>query len=149
MEEVKKENKVFSSKEVEEIKSEMNDKYIRLLAEFENYKKRSKKEKDDIKSTNTIEVLNSILDLDNDLSISIKQIKNKEAKEGIKLMLSKIEKFLNIYGIKSIQTIKYDADLHEVISIIETGKTKIVDVVSKGYLLNDKPFKYPKIILSK
>ena len=52
-------------------------------------------------------------------------------------------------GIEAIQTENYDEDLHEVISVVETGEKKILDVVSKGYSINGNPFRYPKIILSK
>jgi molecular chaperone GrpE (heat shock protein) len=64
-------------------------------------------------------------------------------------MVNKITKFLTQNGVESIQTETYDPDLHEVISILEIGEQKIVDVVSKGYTLNDKPFRFPKIILGK
>ena len=91
-------------------------------------------------------MLTAILDLDSDLSIAIKSSKDQD---GLKLIMSKLEKFLNNQGVESIQTDTYDADLHEVISVLEIGEEKIVDVVTKGYKLNDKPFRFPKIILGK
>ena len=69
--------------------------------------------------------------------------------EGLNLILDKVSKYLKLQGIEEIQTDEYDSDLHEVISIIETGESKIIDIVSKGYKINGKPFRYPKIILSK
>jgi hypothetical protein len=54
---------------------------------------------------------------------------------------------LKNHGIEPIQTETYDEDLHEVISILKIGESKIVDVVNKGYTLDGKPFRYPKIIL--
>lgn len=126
------------------------DKYIRLYAEFENYKRRSLKEKDEIRESTKASIISTILDLDSDLNIALKQIKNDNDKKGLELMISKISRFLSSHNIEPIQTTRYDSDIHEVISVVETGeKEKVVDVVSKGYTLNGKPIRYPKVILSK
>lgn len=135
----------YTNEEVELIKNELNDKYMRLFAEFENYKKRVQKEKEEIKMTTKVTMLSSILDLDSDLSIAVK---NEGQSEGMKLIMSKLEKFLNSQGVESIQTEKYDSDVHEVISVVGDG-TRIIDVVGKGYSLNGKAFKFPKVILGK
>ena len=141
-----KEKSFYTLEEVELIKSEASENYLRLAAEFENYKRRTKKEKDDLILNTKTKMLGAILDLDSDLSIAVKQEKENE---GLKLMQSKIESFLNNQGVKSIQTETYDSDLHEVISVLEVGEEKIIDVISKGYTLNEQPFRYPKIILGK
>ena len=150
VEEVKLEEYVekteWTSEEVEQIKTELNDKYLRLFAEFENYKRRVAKEKDDLRVNTKTMMLTAILDLDSDLSIAVKSSKDPE---GIRLIMSKLEKFLSNQGVESIQTDTYDADLHEVISVLEIGEEKIMDVVSKGYSINGKPFRFPKIILGK
>jgi molecular chaperone GrpE len=125
------------------------EKYIRALADLENFKRRSYKEKEEIKNSTKLSIISSILDLDNDLTIAAKQIKDKEAKSGVELILSKLDTFLKSQGIEVIQTETYDADIHEVISVVETGEQKIVETVSKGYMLDSKPFRFPKIILSK
>ena len=140
------EKEIWTKDEVEAIKSDQSDKYVRLYAEFENYKKRSSKEKEDIKNQIKANSLSVILDFENDLSIAFSKI---EKTEGIKLILSKVDKFLHSQGIDIIQTEKYDPELHEVVSVIESGEEKIVDVVSKGYTLNGNVIRYPKIILSK
>lgn len=134
---------------VEEKLAQVEDKYIRLFADFENYKKRIIKEKEEIKNNTKISILTSILEIDNDLSIAVKNIKDPSTKKGVKLIINKLDTFLKLHGIESIQTKKYDEDLHEVVSVINNGEEKIVDVISKGYTLNGKPFKYPKVILSK
>ena len=128
---------------------ESEDKYLRLAAEFDNYKKRTQKEKEDIVTNTKVKMLSSILDMDSDLSIALKSVNNDEVKEGFKLISNKLNNFLKNQGIESIQTDSYDSDLHEVISILEIGEEKIVDVVTKGYTLNGKPFRYPKIILGR
>lgn len=122
------------------------DQYLRLYADFENYKKRMQKEKQEAVTKSKIESLNSILDLDNDLHFAKKSIAESE---GINIILNKVGSYLKSQGIEEIQTEKYDSDLHEVVSILETGESKIVDVVSKGYMINGKPFRYPKIILGR
>ena len=127
---------------------EANDKYMLLYADFENYKKRSQKDKEEIVTNTKVKLLQSILDMDNDLSFAIKSSK-EEVSEGVSLIVSKLDSFLKSQGIENIQTEEYDEDLHEVISVIPMSETKIVDVVSKGYTLNGKPFRYPKIILGK
>jgi len=136
----------YTKEEVDQIKTDLNDKYLRLFAEFDNYKRRVVKEKDDLRVNTKTMMLTAILDLDSDLSIAVKSSKDQD---GLKLIMSKLEKFLNNQGVESIQTDTYDADLHEVISVLEIGEEKIVDVVTKGYKLNDKPFRFPKIILGK
>jgi molecular chaperone GrpE len=140
-------NKVekVTKEEFDSVKSELNDKYVRLYAEFENYKKRTQKEKEDIKNLTKLETLAVILDVDNDLFIASNKVKS----EGVNLILSKLDKFLKSQGIESIQNEKYDADVHEVISVVETGKEGIVEVVSKGYKLNGNVIRHPKVILSK
>lgn len=136
----------YSLSEVEDIKSDLNDKYLRLLAEFDNYKRRVTREKDDLRINTKTMMMTAILDLDSDLSIAVKSSKDPE---GLGLIMSKLEKFLKNQGVEVIQTDTYDADLHEVISVLEIGEQKIIDVVSKGYTLNGTPFRFPKIILGK
>jgi len=126
---------------------ESNNKYMLLYADFENYKKRVQRDKDEIKKNTKVSMITSILDMDSDISLAIKNIKDQSAKEGVQLIANKIETFLKNQGIEVIQTETYDEDLHEVISILPVGEKKVVDVVSRGYTIDGKPFRYPKIIL--
>lgn len=123
---------------------EADEKYIRLAADFENYKKRTIKDKIDIKNNTKIEMLSTILEIDNDISIALNNVQD----EGILLIYKKLENFLAEQGIKSIQTDTYDENLHDVISVSETGKNEI-KLISKGYTLDDKVIKHAKIILCK
>lgn len=129
--------------EYAELKSK--DLNLRLAAEFENYKKRVAKEKEELTNNTKVKMLTTILDMDSDISIAMKSVED----DGVKLIASKLDKFLKDQGIETIQTEKYDSELHEVISVLEVGEQKVVDVISKGYTLNGKPFRYPKIILGK
>lgn len=126
---------------------ESEDKYLRLYADFENYRRRVQKEKEDLSLSIKTKMISSILDMDNDISIALKSMDKVD--DGVLLIAQKLESFLKSQGIEAIQTESYDEDLHEVISVVETGEKKILDVVSKGYSINGNPFRYPKIILSK
>ena len=140
---------LLKHQELEKKLTESEDKYVRLYADFETYKRRVSKEKEEIKNSTKVSMISSILDMDNDLSIALKNIKDETAKSGVKLIAQKLETFLKSHNIEVIQTEKYDDELHEVIQVMEIGESKIIDVVSKGYSLNGKPFRFPKIILGK
>lgn len=132
---------------IEEKLEQSEDKFLRLAAEFENYKKRVKKEKEDLVLSTKTKVLSSVLDMDSEINLAINSMKVED--EGLLLIAQKLENYLKSQGIESIQTDLYDEELHEVISVIDIGEHKIVDVVSKGYTLDGKPFRYPKIVLGK
>jgi molecular chaperone GrpE len=121
-------------------------KYLRLLADFENYKKRIFKEKEDLVNKTKSNMLEAILDIDSDLTIACKHTND----DGIKLILSKLDKFLTSQGIEVIQTNTYDPDIHEVISVVNIGvEDEIIEVSTKGYSIGGKIIRHPKIILSK
>ena len=130
---------------LEEYSNSKKEEYLRIAAEFDNYKKRVTKEKQDLINSTKSNMLTSILDMDNDLSIALKNVEDL----GVKLIANKLTNFLKSQGIDEIQTEVYDEDLHEVISIIPGDSNKIIDVVSKGYSISGKPFRYPKVVISK
>jgi molecular chaperone GrpE len=132
---------------VEQKLQESQDKYLLLYADFENYKRRVQKDKEELVLNTKTKMLSSILDMDNDISIALKSMDKVD--EGVLLIAHKLDTFLKSQGIETIQTETYDEDLHEVISVIPSDEQKVVDVVSKGYSLNGKPFRYPKIVLGK
>jgi len=126
---------------------ESNDKYLRSVADLDNYKKRVQKEKEELRDNTKVSLISSILDMDSDLHLAMKSIKDVESKKGVELIVSKMEKFLKSHGIESIQTNTYDPDIHEVVTVVNPGGLLIIDVINKGYTLNGKPFRYPKVIL--
>jgi len=146
-EESSSENKHLMIDVLEKKLEEANGKYMLLYADFENYKKRSAREKEELRNSVKASMLSSIMDMDSDISIAVKNIKDDSAREGVELIAGKIEKFLKGHGIEAIQTEDYDADLHEVVTVLQVGEKKVVDVISKGYSIDGKPFRYPKIIL--
>jgi len=137
------------TKQTEIVETDWKDIYVRLLADFDNHKKRVIKEKDELRRMTKMETLSSVLELDNDLHLATKMIKDDKALSAITIITDKLQKFLKSQGIEEVQTDTYDEDLHEVVSMLQTGETKVVDVVSKGYTMNGSVVKYPKIILSK
>ena len=132
--------------ETEKRFTEMESKYKLLYADFDNYKKRVLKEKEEIRTSVKASMLSSLLDIDSDMSIAVRSIKDESAKEGMQIIMGKLDTFLKGHGVEAIQTEEYDEDLHEVISVIGEGKS-VIDVISKGYTIAGKPFRYPKVIL--
>ena len=132
---------------VEQKLQESEEKYLRLYADFENYKRRVQKDKEELVLNTKTKMLSAVLDMDNDITLALKSMENVD--KGVLLIAHKLDTFLKSQGIETIQTEVYDEDLHEVISVIPADEQKVVDVVSKGYSLNGKPFRYPKIVLGK
>jgi len=121
------------------------DLYLRQVADFDNFRKRTNKEKEEIVFRTRQSMLDSILDIDSDISLASKHIKD----EGIQIIIAKLDKFLTNHGVEVIQTDTYDSDIHDVISVVDSNTKGIVDVVSKGYKLGDRILRHPKVIISK
>ena len=137
----------------------VNDSYLRLSAEFDNYRKRTFKEKTDILKSGSERVLIDVISVVDDFERAIDNISKSEdvdaIKEGVELIYSKFSSFLTKNGVKEIETIghPFDADKHEAVTSIpaqnEDDKDKIVDAIQKGYTLDDKVIRYPKVIVAK
>ena len=119
--------------------------YLRSMADNENLKKRFIKEKEELVLRTKTSLLDPILDIDNEISMALEHDKDNV---GIKLIVSKLDKFLKSQNIEIIQTDNYDSDLHEVISVVNLEDKGIVKVASKGYSIDNKIIRYPKVILS-
>lgn len=138
---------------------EANDKYLRKVAEFENYKRRSAKERIELIQTAGKEVITDLLDVLDDCDRAQKQLDTSDnaaaIKEGVMLVFNKLRTSLQNRGVKAMDTINQDfnADLHEAITEIpaasEELKGKIIDEVIKGYYLNDKIIRYAKVVVGK
>lgn len=138
---------------------EANDKYLRKVAEFENYKRRSAKERIELIQTAGKEVITDLLDVLDDCDRAQKQLDTSDnaaaIKEGVMLVFNKLRTSLQNRGVKAMDTINQDfnADLHEAITEIpaasEALKGKIIDEVIKGYYLNDKIIRYAKVVVGK
>jgi molecular chaperone GrpE len=139
--------------------SEMRDKYFRLVAEFDNYKKRTAREKIELMQTASKEVMIALLDVLDDSDRAIQQLENATdvaaVKEGIMLVFNKLKSSLYAKGLKPMESLNaaFDADLHDAITEIpapnEGLKGKILDVVQNGYYLNDKIIRHAKVVVGK
>jgi molecular chaperone GrpE len=137
--------------------AEMQDRYIRLSAEFDNYRKRTLREKIELTKHAGENILVSIVPVMDDFERALKLMETATdcaaMKSGIDLIYSKFNDFLRMHGIKEIESIHTDfnVDLHEAISKTpvedESMKGKVVDVVQKGYYLHDKVMRFSKVIV--
>jgi molecular chaperone GrpE len=136
---------------------ELNDKYLRLAAEYDNYRRRTLKEKMDLSKSAGADILVNILPVIDDFERGLDTIdKAKDidaVKEGVQLIYNKFQEFLKQRGVKAIDAKEkeFDTDLHEAITKIpaptEELKGKVVDVVEKGYYLNEKIIRFSKVVI--
>jgi molecular chaperone GrpE len=154
-----KENKSVS--ETDELKkqlAELNDKYLRLYSEFDNYRKRTIKEKSELIKTASEDVMKAMLPIIDDFERAIKANEKVEdaapIKEGINLIYNKLKSSTQQKGLNSFDSIGQDfnSDTMEAITHIpaadETQKGKVVDEIEKGYKLGDKVIRYAKVVVA-
>ncbi len=136
---------------------EMKDKHLRLIAEFDNFRRRSAKERVELTQTAGKEIVQSLLVVLDDMGRAEKQLETTSditaMKEGLALVFGKLRSILQSKGLKAMeaQNAEFDADLHEAITEIpapnEAMKGKVIDVVEPGYYLNDKLIRYAKVVV--
>ena len=154
----KKSIKSDISKKLEELNRNLDqekDKYLRLFAEFENFKKRTVKERIELFKTAGQEVISSILPILDDMERAINQTTEQEKKsiEGFVLINNKLADVLKSNGLNVTETKigdSFDAEIHEAITLIPSAddqKGKIIDVTEKGYQLGDKIIRFPKVVV--
>ncbi|MDC3299174.1 nucleotide exchange factor GrpE [Flavobacteriaceae bacterium] len=141
----------------EELIQQEKDKYLRLFAEFENYKKRTSKERIELFKTASQELMTSLLPIMDDFDrglTEIKKVKDKELLKGMQLINDKFKNTLTLKGLTEIEVKKgdvFDAEIHEAITQIPAPsdklKGKVIDAVEKGYKLGDKIIRYPKVVI--
>jgi molecular chaperone GrpE len=141
----------------EEKLAELQDRYLRLSAEYDNFRKRTLKEKIDLQKSANENLLEAILPVADDFDRAMQSVDDakdiKAVKEGMKLISGKFNGFLNQQGVKEIEAVKkeFDTDLHEAITKIPAPskklKGKVVDVIQKGYFLNDKVLRFSKVVI--
>lgn len=150
----------LKEKELEEARykmSEINDKYMRLSAEFDNYRKRTLKEKTDLIKTAGGEVLSDMLPVVDDFDRALLSMENADnvtaVKEGVALIFNKFKEFIKAKGIVEIEALhqEFDTDFHEALTKIpapkEDLKGKVVDVIQKGYKIEEKVLRYAKVVV--
>ena len=137
---------------------EQKDKYLRLVAEFDNYKRRNAREKIETIQTAGKDVITSLLEVMDDCDRAEKQLQDADSitvdKEGIGLIFNKLRNTLQSKGLKAMESINKDFDVekHEAITEIPAAPKmagKVVDEVEKGYYLNDKIIRFAKVVVGK
>jgi molecular chaperone GrpE len=138
---------------------EQKDKYIRLFADFDNFKRRNAKERYELIQTAGKEVITSLLDVLDDCDRAEKQLQSTEdtdqVKQGVQLVFNKLRSTLQAKGLKVMESIntEFDVEKHEAITEIpaptENLKGKVIDEVQKGYYLNDKIIRFAKVVVGK
>ncbi|PID94776.1 MAG: nucleotide exchange factor GrpE [Bacteroidales bacterium] len=142
---------------VEEKYDTLNDNYIRLVAEFDNYRKRTIKEKAELIRSGGESVIVDVLPVVDNFERALKTIDSATdivaIKKGTELIYQQLVKMLNDKGVKEIVTdnVDLDTELHEAITTLpvveEERKGKIIDCTQKGYTLNDKVIRYAKVVV--
>lgn len=137
--------------------TELNDKYLRIVAEFDNFRKRTSKERMDLFKTAGKDILVSIIPVMDDFERAEKALAKatdvQTVKDGLAIVAGKLKSILVQQGLKEMKTIgeTFDTDLHEAITNIPAPtpdmKGKVIDEVEKGYLLNDKVIRFAKVII--
>lgn len=149
---------ISKADQLEVEKKELQDKYLRLVAEFDNYKKRNAKERIDLIQTAGKDILFSLLDVLDDSERATAQLEKEtditKIKEGTTLVFSKFKSILLQKGLKKMDSLNqpFNTETQEVITEIETAEDKkglVVDVVQDGYFLNDKLIRFAKVVVGK
>lgn len=141
----------------EELLATEKDKYLRLFAEFENYKKRTTKERIELFKTASQELMTALLPIMDDFDrglAEIKKAKDKELLKGMQLISDKLKNTLVQKGLSEIEVKAgddFDAEVHDAITQIPAPndklKGKIVDAIEKGYKLGDRIIRHPKVVV--
>ena len=152
---------VAEESEMEKLKeqvAELNDRYLRQLAEFDNFKRRNARERIELMQTAGREVITELLDVLDDSERAQKQMDTsedvKQIKEGVQLVFIKLRNTLSAKGLKPMEVVgkDFNPDLHEAVTEIIAGddmRGKIVAEVQKGYYLNDKIIRFAKVVVGK
>lgn len=141
----------------EELLVAEKDRFLRLFAEFENYKKRTSKERIELFKTANQELMSAILPILDDIErgiVEVKKVKDKEALKGLDLISNKLNSILSQKGLVKMEVKKgdaFDAELHEAITQIPAPSKKmigkIIDTTENGYQLGNKIIRYPKVVV--
>ena len=147
-------------KENEELKhklAEVNDKYVRLYAEFDNFRKRTLKERLELIRTAGVEVIQSLLPVLDDFKRAIRQMEDVQdpMTEGVKLIYQKLLSVLENRGLKTMTSLgePFNPELHDAVAEVETAdeskKGKVLDEIESGYYLNEKIIRHAKVVVGK
>lgn len=143
-------------KELKEKNEELNDKFLRLYSEFDNYRKRTIKEKIDLQKSASGDLIEDLLPVLDDFERALQAFEEEHAKrevlQGVELIYNKLFNILKQKGLEPMNSMgtEFNTDYHEAITKIEADKDKkgkVVDVIQTGYLLNDKVLRFAKVVV--
>jgi molecular chaperone GrpE len=156
--EEKQEENSGNTDNVSEELNKLKDSYVRLMAEYDNYRKRTLKEKVELIKNGGEKTLIALLPVIDDFERARQTLKTaidiEAVKEGVELIYAKFQTYLQQNGVKAIETQEqaFDADLHEAIALIpateESQKGNIMDTIQTGYTLNDKVIRHAKVVVA-
>lgn len=138
--------------------AELKDKYLRLVAEFDNFRKRTAKERLELEQISSKEVMMALLpvldDFERARKIADEENSPEPFSEGIRLVYNKLNHALRLKGLKAMDTDgeKFDEEMHEAITELDLGEAnsgKIIDTIERGYTLNDQIIKHAKVVVGK
>jgi len=151
-----------NDEEIEKLQSEIQEqkeKYLRLMAEFDNFKRRNAKEKEELRQTGGKDIVQSLLVVLDDVDRASKQLDTTTdinlLKEGISLIFNKLRAIMQQKGLRAMDAVnqEFNPDLHEAITEIavpsEEMKGKVIDMVEPGYYLNDRLIRHAKVVVGK
>ncbi|MEY4384492.1 MAG: hypothetical protein RI995_2034 [Bacteroidota bacterium] len=133
--------------------AELKDKYLRLYSDFENFRKRTAKEKIELIQTASADLITDLLPVIDDYERALANSPEGEISEGIQLIFSKIKTTLQSKGLKEMEAkgTTFDADLHDCITQFPAPsaeeKGKVIEVIEKGYILNEKVIRFAKVVV--
>lgn len=149
--------KFYTEEEFQAKTNELNDKYLRLYSEFDNFRKRTLKEKIDLNRTASETIIKDLLPIIDDFDRAIKSMATTDQieaiKEGVNLIYAKMKSTLTSKGLQEMNTLgaEFNTDFHEAITSIpaptEEMKNKVIDEIQKGYLLNEKVIRFAKVVI--
>lgn len=155
--EPKEETEVSGEEKLQRELEKEKDKFLRLFAEFENYKKRTSRERMELFKTAGQEIMVSLLPVLDDFDRALKEMSKSDDKEmfkGVELIRGKLRETLNSKGLKEMNVKEgetFDAEVHDAITQIPAPKKKlkgkVIDVIEKGYTLGDKVIRHPKVVV--
>ncbi|MGN6400022.1 MAG: nucleotide exchange factor GrpE, partial [Flavisolibacter sp.] len=152
---------VSDEPEIEKLRSqvdELNDRYLRQAAEFDNFKRRNARERMELIQTAGRDVITDLLDVLDDSERAQKQMETtddvQQIKEGIQLVFGKLRNTLSGKGLKPMEAVgkEFNPDLHEAVTEIDAGddmKGKVVAEIQKGYYLNDKIIRFARVVVGR
>ena len=152
-----KRKKISKEKELESKLKEQHDKYLRLAAEFDNYRKRTMKERIELTQYVSTELITRILPVIDDFERAIDSMRSTQdidvVRQGIELIYNKFKDYLNQQGVKEIDALnqEFNTDYHDAVTKFPVQenelKGKVIEVIHKGYTLNDKVIRYSKVVV--